>query len=197
MEMCFKHLELHEIAWSTKGTQKHRLDSLTPWLLDLLTQVDSSGAPAKASQPPWFPPYSSELDVAATGATCAIGAVGAAWAAWAACIGIVCIGIAAAMGGGFTKVALRLWKDKKTSHQRHDFSTFIKILFDKFSDFCGFCGWLACSATNTNPKHLNSAPNPTNSLTSQGTAGSAVQADVEGSPGERLERTSQVRMSKS
>jgi len=58
--------------------------------------------PAKASQPPWFPPYSSELDVAATGgATCAIGAVGAAWAA---CIGI-CIGIAAAMGGGFTKVA--------------------------------------------------------------------------------------------
>ena len=149
-------------------------------MTDSLTQVDSSRlAPAKASQPPWFPPYSSELDVAATGATCAIGAVGAAWAA---CIGI-CI---AAMGGGFTKVALRLWKDKKTSHQvtkDTTFRLFSKFFLNTFSDFCGFCGWVACSATNTNPKHLNSAPNPTNSLTSPGTAGSAAQADVEGSPG--------------
>lgn len=96
-----------------------RNTDLTPWLLDLLTcwlkstRVDSSGAPAKASQPPWFPPYSSELDVAATGATCAIGAVGATWAA--------CIGIAAAMGGGFTKVALRLWKNKSPKTWLFDF----------------------------------------------------------------------------
>lgn len=63
------------------------------------------------------------------------------------------------------KLPRGLWKDKSPSHQRHDFSTLIKTLVNKFSDFCGFCGWVACSATNTNPKHLNSAPNPTNSTT--------------------------------
>lgn len=132
MEMCVKHLELHEIAWpTTKETQKHRLDSLTPWLE--LTQVDSSWlAPAKASQPPWFPPYSSELDVAATGATCAIGAVGAAWAA---CIGIVCIGIAAAMGGGFTKVASWTLKRQVTKSPK-------TRLFDFDQNSCKQIFWL-------------------------------------------------------
>jgi len=53
--------------------------------------------PEKASQAP-FPPYSSELDVATCGATCAIGA------------GAGCIGMAIAMGGGFTKGAGAEWE---------------------------------------------------------------------------------------